>query len=224
MPKRDKDDIITQTVERKTRLTEQEDGAIVAYDSLTESDKMLFPAPGKPMKRGKRLPDAPFYAWVIQEDGSKKLTPIQSAADIPNSKLAKFPYSDVVADKIAMLVAEGASISQIAQLQGFPTYSIIKNWEATMPAFKELIQQARKDRAEVYNDKIHAVAEKATEWNSKASKIKLEAYKHLAATGDPEQFGSRTKIVGDKDQPVAFFVDTGIPRPPLPMKEEDDGE
>lgn len=40
----------------------------------------------------------------------------------------------------------------------------------------------------------------------------MDTYKWAAEVNNPEQFGKRTKVVGDASNPVVFVIDTGIRR------------
>ena len=45
-----------------------------------------------------------------------------------------------------------------------------------------------------------------------APKEKISALQWAAEKGNAERFGTKTKIVGDKNAPVVFVIDTGIRR------------
>jgi len=118
--------------------------------------------------------------------------------------------SDIICDKI---VNGGKTITKICNEKGMPDYRSVCYWRRTKPEFKEALHQAKLDRAESYHDKVLEEADTVDETNSKSKKVKIDALKWAASVGNPSEYSSQTKVVGDKDAPVQIIVDTGIRRP-----------
>lgn len=63
-------------------------------------------------------------------------------------------YDNNIATKIAALVADGQSITNISHLPGMPVRSTLMRWYRDEPDFKRLMDIAVVDRADYYLDKI----------------------------------------------------------------------
>lgn len=164
-----------------------------------------------------------YKMWMIMPDGSKALVPVGTRVDDIGTQYI-YPYSEPVSEKICDLITEGFTLSDIGKMDGLPTFRTMAKWLDENEEFKKKMNLARKHRAHHYHDRIAQVADDVVEKTSKSSKVKLDAYKHLAALGDQDEYGNRTKLVGDKDKPIAFYVDTGIgPPPELPSIEASGG-
>jgi hypothetical protein len=159
------------------------------------------------------------YIYVLNERMEKVLVP--TGFDL--KRLPKFgdgracvgnilEYNPVSAANICILVSEGYSLNEIGRMTGMPSAGTMFNWMANNKEFKEAYEEARRQRAEYYHDKIHEIAHTVKESNSKSKNVAFSAFKHLASVNDPEKHGSRTKIVGDPNAPVGIIVDTGIHR------------
>ena len=122
-----------------------------------------------------------------------------------------YPYSEIVAKEIAIRFAAGERLREFLGKGFFPTYGNYIRWKSRYPDFKRMMEDAEKARAERYVAEIEHVADTVDVGNSKAAKVRLDALKHLAAVHDPDKFGNRTKLVGDKNAPITFNVMTGVP-------------
>lgn len=131
----------------------------------------------------------------------------------------RYRYSDLQGTAIAHLIADGKTVREISRLPGFPPVQIIRSWRRHNSEFEELIQIAKKDRAEYFQEKaLDAVANVQSKDDASAAKVKLEAYRWAASVDDPDTFGNKTKISGDPNAPLTLMIDTGIRRltdPPL---------
>lgn len=159
------------------------------------------------------------YVYVLNEKMEKVLVP----CGFDLKKLPKFgkgqsyvgnivEYNPITAANICLLISSGYSLREINHMTGMPSEGTIFFWLGQNKDFKAAYEEARKARAEYYHDKIHEIAHTVKETNSKSKGVAFSAFKHLASVNDPEKHGSRTKIVGDTNAPVAIIVDTGITR------------
>lgn len=199
-------------------FVEVETGKVVGVQMQSKKNKKRIAEGKKPYARKASR----HWRWKKNKNGTPLLVPYNvDAKNLPDN------YSFFNSDKalcldIALLVSQGETLSSIARMEGMPPSTVIFNWYYRDEDFKGLVDEARKMRAEFYHDKIHDVAEDATEDNSKSSKVKLDAYAKLASWGDRDRFGNQTKITGDANQPVSFVFNTGINRPELEDKSEED--
>jgi hypothetical protein len=129
-------------------------------------------------------------------------------------KIAYSPaWADLIAEKMVNGVEEGkggASLLKACQSVGLP-YSLVCRWRREFSEFRAIIDEARKDRAEAFHDEIVDTARVQAE-GDKHAKVHIDALKWAAEKGDPEKFGSKTKLQLDSNAPVAFLIDTGIRR------------
>jgi hypothetical protein len=148
--------------------------------------------------------------FIEDESGKKVLVPWHITAG--KLRNLAYPYTEEIAIAICAKIAEGDTMKAICSDDHFPPYYVITYWMARYPEFKKMLAEARRARAGIYHDEIVEIAETVDEDNAKSAKIRLDAYKHLAAVNDPEEYGSRTKISGDLNAPLSFIISTGIDR------------
>lgn len=186
---------------------DEETGVVTSRQKMNKQNEQRL-AEGKEFKTQKAL----NYRWKKNKNG--KYLYVRGdldASDMPDN------YEMVKHDKglcldIAEHVAAGLTFKEISQLEGFPNQRIIFEWCVKDPEFRELINEARKVRAECYHDKLYELSEEVTENSSRSARVKADILKHLMSVNDRDRFGAQTKVVGDPNAPISFIVDTGIRR------------
>lgn len=131
---------------------------------------------------------------------------------------AYFPdqkFNPILADLIVDEVVGGASLLKACLAVGVE-YTIVNKWKTEDDIFRGRLDQARRDRAEYHHDKILEIAA-----GSRDPKIEIDALKWSTEKNDPEKFSAKTKISGDKNNPVQFVLATGIDRTPEPAAEKE---
>lgn len=123
------------------------------------------------------------------------------------AKSTQLPYSQVLASLICQKITEGATLVGACRELNLD-YSTVCQWKRTHSEFKEMLHDARIDRAEFLHDEVIDEARASLD-----RKTKIETLKWGAEKGDPEKYGTKTKIIGDKNAPVQFVIGTGISRP-----------
>ena len=122
------------------------------------------------------------------------------------------PYTDQVGDIICQRIAEGETMRTICQDSNMPSYGQITRWRRKHSEFNDMLKMARSDRAEFYHDQlIHAAESTKTKDEAVVQRVKVDAYKWAAEKGNPDAYGARTKISGDKNAPLQLIIDTGVP-------------
>jgi hypothetical protein len=160
--------------------------------------------------RGRRSKDGLTHHVVLDGRGRKLVVPIgTNPDDLPR---CIYPYSQITCDHILAKVSEGATLTEIGLMDGFPPASIIGKWVREHPEFKAQMKLARAARAEYYADQVIEVAKKVKEGTAKSSRVKMDAYTWAAEMNDRQTYGKQTKVVGDPDQPLSILVETGIHR------------
>lgn len=150
---------------------------------------------------------------VPTEDGGTMVVPYNPKFLVKHNEL--WPYVEEIANEVCRRIMEGETLKKITSTKGMPPMYIINRWRSSVPGFRQMMEDARKLRADMYHDELVEVVENVTEENAKSAKVKLDGYKHLAAVGDPDTYGSKTKISGDANAPLSFVFQTGIDRQAL---------
>lgn len=129
-----------------------------------------------------------------------------------NNLPKRVPYNLEAARAILQLVREGNTIAAIGRMGQYPSASVIFTWLSKHPDFKEAMEQARVDRAEVFHDKALEVAEGVLDKEDvPAARLKIDTYKWAAEKGDKTRYGT-SKIDIDVNQRDIVVIDTGIDR------------
>jgi hypothetical protein len=157
----------------------------------------IVPMAVKPQDLGK-------YRMVTVE-GQRRWVPL---VDLPKPKV----YSPLLADEVCAMVLEGQGIKEALSKVGL-TYREYVQWKRLYPEFGEMVDEARKDRAELFFEKLEEVAETtgADEEEVGLGRLKADIYKHLAEVSDSSRFGKKTQITA-KIGVGRIEVETGIRR------------
>jgi len=123
-----------------------------------------------------------------------------------------WPYSAMTADLICQLVAEGEPITKICSKEGFPPYHVFCRWKKEHPEFVQLLEEARRDRAEAMRDLALQEALAADEDSALAQKLKHEAYKWAAGVDDQSKYSPKAKVEAAGVGVIQLVVNTGINR------------
>lgn len=137
--------------------------------------------------------------------------PVKEPVSLPRVWTYSRSYGQMICD----FIAEGKTLTKLSKMPGMPSLGTLARWRAENPDFNEAYLMAKKMRAEANNDKILESIEEDAEIDKDfvpAARLKLDKLKHVTAVDNPEEFGNRTKISGDKAAPLQLIVDTGIDR------------
>lgn len=119
--------------------------------------------------------------------------------DITNF-LDVIPYSQVLGNLICQAITNGKSkLAAIKELN--LEYATVRKWVQGNEEFELALKQAEKDRADYIGEEALQIARLEGD-----SGRLLE----LAAIGDPDKFGKKTKLLGDAANPIQFIIETGI--------------
>jgi len=127
---------------------------------------------------------------------------------------ARYKYTPDYGRAICSLIAEGRTLSECVRMKGVPPLSILYSWMERYPDFRERLEQARRDRAEVYHDMIISSAEAIEDKESAiVETARINALKWAAERGNPRRYGSKVEVDQRHSGEVGFYVlDTGIRR------------
>lgn len=123
----------------------------------------------------------------------------------------RYAYSLPVARMVCQKLREGMTLTAIGKLPGMPSLSVIYNWRRQFPDFDEAIKLSREYAAEHLMDEIKDIIDGVEEKDDVfLASFKTRELMKLAEKHNPEKYGTRTKVVGDKNAPLQIVVDTGI--------------
>ncbi len=154
------------------------------------------------------------FTEVVRPDGS--IYWIQEGVDI--KEVRSWAYNPMLGGAVASEIAAGASLSTMhKKFDWAPPYAIMARWMQRVPEFKEMVEQALKDRAVVHFEEIIETADEVYKAMKDdpdamvaAGKLKIDARKFLAEKGDTDKFGAKQKASGEVN--VQIVIDTGIRR------------
>ena len=129
------------------------------------------------------------------------------------SPVPKYEFSKIIGDIICQRIVEGELLTKICADPNVPGYSIISRWRRENEDFHKAIRIATEERAEFYHDKALDTADGSNDKDTVANdKLKVDTLKWAAGVGSPDKYGTKTKVVGDANAPLAIIIDTGIRR------------
>ena len=138
------------------------------------------------------------------------------AEDLPLRKIRSYAYNPAIGGAIASEVANGGYITTLWKKHEWcPPYSILARWLRLIPEFREMIDQATRDRAELHFEETISLADEAYE-NAHpddklaAAKLQIESRKWVAEKANKEKFGNNNKL--QVEGAVQIVVHTGIVR------------
>jgi hypothetical protein len=115
---------------------------------------------------------------------------------------------------------EGESLAKICKREGMPPYHVVSRWRRDSGEFKEMMEMARVDRAEMLRDKAMEEAEQADETDVASRKLKHDAYKWAAGVDDHARYSPKAKVEGTINLPTQIVISTGISRVVEEVKNE----
>lgn len=169
--------------------------------------------------------------WMAEKKEKKKHLPQRRSSTSGNSFYKAFDktvalsdrkphrasYTPAAGEEFALRYAAGEDLMKLWNEPGMPGRTCYFFWKLKHPEFAEIMEAAEKVRAESYAVRLEHVSDTVDNYNSKSAKVRADILRHLAGAYNPDKFGARTKVVGDKNQPLAFTVVTGVPDPEEPI-------
>jgi len=142
---------------------------------------------------------------VVEEKGRVTFVPTKEYQSVAK-------YTTAVGEMFAFRLLSGRGVMDVCKELEISYHTYCK-WKRQYEEFRDFVENARRDKAEVYFDKIAATVEAtaADEDEIALARLKVDAYKHIAGVSDPRRFGPKQQI--DAKIAVArLVVDTGIRR------------
>ena len=143
---------------------------------------------------------------VIDLNTGKMYEPAMVEADAYN-------YSLAMADVICALIRDGKPLTQICSMQDMPSVHRVYAWMALHPEFKIRYDQARKQRADAYHDRVMVIAEQAGTAHKDfvpGMKLAADLFKWGAEKGNPDIYGAKKDDSGPKGTNINITLHTGV--------------
>lgn len=130
-------------------------------------------------------------------------------------------YIPAIGEVFAYRILNGDGIAAACKEANID-YPLYVKWKKLYPEFRDLVDEARRDRGERFFDKIEeTVEETGTDEDEIAlARLKVDAYKHLAGVSDPGKYGTKTQVSGTIGV-ARLVVDTGIRRSEIAGEEKE---
>ena len=125
---------------------------------------------------------------------------------------ARTLYNPAIVDIICSRIVEGQSLTDICRQPDIPSYVTLCRWRRQHPYINEMLEQARRDRAEAMRDKALSEALAADEDNVAAQRLKTDVLKWAASVDDPAKYSPKTKVDATVAVATKILIDTGINR------------
>ena len=123
-------------------------------------------------------------------------------------------YTKALGHAICARIAQGASLRRVAADETMPDLATLVAWLVDNPPFRESYARAREIEADILADEVVDIADRDTQDNAAAAKVRVDARKWLAAKLKPGKYGEGRGDSPRGDTPVVYRVVTGIPRAP----------
>lgn len=121
-------------------------------------------------------------------------------------------YDAVIVEIICQQLAEGGSLTAICKKAGMPTYATLCRWRRIFPEVDQMLDRARKDRAEYLRDKLMEEAMGADEDTVAVAKLRVDTLKWAAGKDDPNKYEAKPDKTQVNVAPSVIIVQTGIDR------------
>ena len=123
-------------------------------------------------------------------------------------------YRPDIGDAVCLLVRQGITLKEIAQRLPIKDVTTIYSWRSTPLDFREKLEQARKDAADNFIDKIQEIADanNLPKDEVPGARLRVDSYKWLAEKANPQKYSPKSVIAADEDNPLQIVIDTGIKR------------
>lgn len=105
----------------------------------------------------------------------------------------KSSYTDELADEIVDRLANGEGLKGICQRNNMPTRMTVLNWQKVRPEFYARCARARKDTADLMDEKVMEVVDRTEigDLSPDVAKVMLSGIMWRAAKLDPTRYGDK---------------------------------
>ena len=107
-------------------------------------------------------------------------------------------YTAERAKRVCDLVAEGASLRMIGEMQGMPSRRTVRGWLNAHPEFEREYEIARRERTDNLVDESIEIADSVSDCTDptavQAARLRIDTRRWLASKLLPERFGDHNRV------------------------------
>jgi hypothetical protein len=113
-------------------------------------------------------------------------------------------WSEELGNRICVELAKGESLNAICKREGFPDLTTVYDYLRRDPSFAHNYARAKSDSADTLAAKIIDVIENSTPETVNVDRLKVDAYKWIAAKLKPKSYGERVQaeLTGKDGGPI----------------------
>lgn len=154
-------------------------------DSTTSTPKAKLKAP----KLRRAAPDdtiltAPIHHMTVAQ--------ARQFSTIKRTRKGDRYYTPDVANSILQLMAEGMMLVEICEMDDMPCMSTVWRWRQENPSFDAKLSRAREALGDQFAQAVRDVADNSSTESAACDRVKMDAYRWLAAKMYPKQYGDRS--------------------------------
>jgi hypothetical protein len=101
-------------------------------------------------------------------------------------------YTEEIANTLLSLMAEGMMLVEICEREDMPNLSTVWRWRQKNSVFDAKLSRAREALGDQFAWEVRRVADDSTADNAASDRVKMDAYRWLAAKMYPKQYGDKT--------------------------------
>jgi hypothetical protein len=98
-------------------------------------------------------------------------------------------YSEEIANRICVHIAEGKSLRSFCRMEDTPDVSNVYRWLADNEGFRDQYARAREDQADTHTDEMLDIAD--TEPDPQKARVMIDTRKWIASKLKPKKYGER---------------------------------
>ena len=124
-------------------------------------------------------------------------------------EVASRDYSLLMGDKLCHYIREGKTLREICNIEDMPDIHRFYAWLAIYPQLSIRYEQARKQRADSYHDKIIEVAMGLTDKDDvPVAKLQIDTLKWAAEKASPDYYGKKEEKAAGTS--ISVVLHTGV--------------
>lgn len=140
---------------------------------------------------------------------------VKKQYDLVSNYTGKFKPTTGVILALGSLIRSGKTLKKIAEMPGMPPLDVLYLWKNNHEDFKKAVEDAEKDRADYFHDKLVDRVEEIQNLSKDeipAMKLYVDTIKYLAEADNPDKYKPKPGNSEQGGGSVTIQVNTGIDR------------
>lgn len=120
-------------------------------------------------------------------------------------------YDEMLAAAICELTADGKSLKEICDIDGFPTRTTVYRWFGKYPEFNDMWARAKTEQAHTITDELIPIADGSSPENATVDRLRIETRKWISSKLLPKVYGDKltNEMVGADGGPIGVAITVG---------------